>query len=474
MKPYLFNVIRTPRWKRPDMTWLTPAESTATSMAVHWMADERNVRRKEIIYRKQGDSSWIQTYADIDDEMPWEGTATLGDWQEPDMKPKRIHIAVLGGLESDTIYEFRVAGESVATTKRFKTFKNDPSDMRVVGIGDMQNFQPWWLEINQIIPTYNPDLIVGGGDYVGSEGGHYYDHGRGHRWINFLSPLEKDFVRSDGCMIPLALPIGHHEISGQPYGDPAQARYFGKLFHAPGRIGEVGYFWCKLEFGSLLQLFILDMAHTNDANILSQTTFLQNNINPSFAHILPTHHNSHFQSVKDFFSGTVGDISSQAREQWLPILYDNGAKLLHTGDEHNYCVRHPIAYNPSLPDGVDENEYVTLFEPDGETIKGYLYRDDTTGMVEIGDGGWGTNRRDIFNPETTWWINRGEGVETRRGKRHVDGVSIEDAPVHADDGEPGDDEKTKHFYVLDFDTAKVRVRAVTHLGNVFDDFNINV
>lgn len=210
----------------------------------------------------------------------------------------------------------------------------------------------------------NPSFALLGGDIAYSAPKLPIFHEDAERWIHWLQAWKETMVTPDGCLIPMLITIGNHDVIGRYGKSPSSAAFFYSLFVAPE---EKSYF--AIDFDHYMSIFVLDSGHTNSISG-EQRDWLYNALSArsSIPHKFALYHVPAYPAVRS----PKGPISSEIRNQWVPLFDLFGLTAAFENHDHIYKRSYPMRNNT-----IDEK-------------KGVLY---------LGDGAWGveTPRKEKSN-----------------------------------------------------------------------------
>jgi hypothetical protein len=189
-------------------------------------------------------------------------------------------------------------------------------------------------------------------------------------------------VTPDGCLIPMVLAIGNHEVHGYYDQTPDRATSFYALFGFPGPEGRG-----VLDFGDYMSVIVLDSSHTHDV-AGEQTQWLESVLaaRTDVPHLFAIYHIPAFPSVRGF----DGRLQTAVRTNFVPLFEEYGLDVAFENHDHAYK-RTPL-------------------------INGVLY---------LGDGCWGVAPRRVHDAARTWYLERSES------RNHVFVTTIQgDTRVH--------------------------------------------
>lgn len=286
-------------------------------------------------------------------------------------------------LEDDTLYYFTTGAPEVgyAEEKKFRTIPYESDQYRFVEGGDFEVTDDAVL-IAKKAAEMGPHAALLGGDYPRE----VFSEMDFEKWDAWLDIYKKNMITPEGCLVPMVLAIGNHEVVGGFERCPEDAPFYFQYF--PQNLEKKSYFLKR--FGANIILFVLDSGHTARHQGV-QERWLRKNMesNQEIPIKLATYHVPIYPSVrfakKDrsyrimrhllSLCGKRNDIekllspsSAMGRKYWLPIF--------------------------------DEYELTAAFEHHDQTLKRtkFLRRGEESpnGTLFLGDGGWGPRLR--FTP----------------------------------------------------------------------------
>jgi acid phosphatase type 7 len=335
------------RIAKPSVVYLTWQRDPTTTMTVHW--HNYDSASPQVLYRKLGEVGWLTMAATT---RPFAFSERL------------IHTAEATNLLPDSVYEFTVSGDP--TVRRFRTMPTaltrpvtfvESGDIDVGAAADA---------MASTVAALNPDFAVWGGDiaYPINQVEDYWE------WYRLLESWMTRGVRPvDGCLIPLVVGLGNHEVRDYYASDHPDAEetadwreqvapHFYRMFAFPGQPG-----YGVLDFGAYLTLVLLDTDHTNPI-AGNQTTWLAGVLEARrhVKHLLPVYHVPAYPSNRSFSDAR----NALIRANWLPLFEGAG---VHLAFEH-----HDHAFKRTKP-----------------MLGGVAGASD--GIVFLGDGAWGVATR---------------------------------------------------------------------------------
>ena len=371
-------------------------------MVVRWVTTTDRTD-DTIDYVEQGQTEWHTI----------QGTHSL----LPKNTPYLLHSAEITNLKPETTYQFRTGSDAVSY--KFQTMPiHLISPISFVAGGDMYHDSLETLhKTNKQAALTSPLFALVGGDIAYAADkvfgflprwthplidvwvGQKFD-----RWLEWLVAWKNDMVTPDGRLIPMLPAIGNHDTSGRFGQTPEEAPFFYALFPMPG---EQGY--NVLDFGNYMSIFLLDSGHTHSIGG-QQAAWLARTLHDReiVPHKFALYHVPAYPSVHNI----KAEIPTQIRKFWVPSFDAYHLTAAFENHEHTYKRTHKI--------------------------KGG--RIDNTGVLYIGDGGW--------------------GVDKPRRPRHLDQKWFLSHVASA-----------RHFLFVVVEQEKQTVTALTPEGAVIDQFS---
>ncbi|AKP53551.1 fibronectin type III domain-containing protein [Cyclobacterium amurskyense] len=364
---------------------LTWQQDPTTTMTIDWHTLPSDKANHKLNFRKKGEPIWLEVYA-TEHEFPY--------------SERTIYRVEITGLKPDSNYEFNV-GEFTRTYS-FRTMpKKNDKPIRFAAGGDTSHGEMFG-KMNRAVMRYDLDFIVWGGDLAYANG-LKENVGLWHQWFD---GIKRDLITPEGRVIPLVLGIGNHDVINHHYpasetninkgiGMPAfiskvkkgemeeptdemrlaKAPFFYPLFAFPGQPG-----YGVLDFGDYLSLLILDSSHSN---LISgtQTDWLKKQLADriNIPHVIPVYHKPGYPSGRVEPGGKrIQFWSEEVLDNWIPLFEKYGVRVAFENDDHTYKRSHPLKNNAIHPNGV----------------------------VYLGDGSWGVEKKKPKTPEEVWYLSR--------------------------------------------------------------------
>ena len=322
-----------PAHAAPDV-YLTWQSDPTTTMTVCWQ--DAAGGPDQLTWRELDDGEWQHLTAR---QNPLPHTGRL------------VSQAELTGLQPDTTYEFRLAGEE--HIRRFRTLPAKLTrPLTFVEGGDPQD-GPALERMMQLAASRDPAFAVLGGDLTFDDG--LPEHaGRVER---FFRSLGRDLVSPDGRHIPVVVALGNHDlnraeqwiINDEALPQNADERralapYFMAAWPFPG---DPGY--NVLDVGDYLSLIVLDTNHLNAVDG-PQREWLRRTLADRRAvpHLFPVYHVPAYPGVRDMHD----ELSKLIREKWTPLFDEAGVRLTFEHHEHAFKVTRPLRGGNPSDDGI--------------------------------------------------------------------------------------------------------------------------
>ena len=345
------------------LVYLTWQQDPTTTMTIHWIS------------KKEKGLSSIQ-FKEINSKEWKEEIGTHRSFPQKD--DLLIHTLEINDLSPNTAYQFYIKG--FATVYKFRTaptlIENEPLSF-VVG-GDMYHSKlKDFKRMNESAAKLNPLFAVAGGDlaYTGSRFGIFKE--KMYRWLEFFEAWQETMVTPEGFLIPIIPLIGNHEVKKR-YDQPiSYAEGFYALFSTPGTQG-----YAQLNFGDYMSFVLLDSGHTHSIDGVQKQWLVEALKNmTSYPHKFAMYHVGAYGSSKNYDKKK----SPLLREHWSPLFEKFGLDVAFEHHDHIYKRSYPIKNN----------------------------KIDSSGVIYIGGGSWGTHSRSIKATLSNPLINKAES------KQHV-------------------------------------------------------
>jgi hypothetical protein len=288
-----------------------------------------------------------------------------------------IYHLELTGLKPDTLYYCCLGTQEAPLGEPFcfRTVPQEGKTLFFVEGGDWEN-SPEAAQLARKAASLAPLAIFLGGDYPSK----VFGLASYKKWDQWLDVYEKHMVTPTGCLIPLVMAIGNHEVIGG-FGQPKScAPFFFKYFAQAGE----GKSFFSLCFGKKVSLFVLDSGHVASHGGEQKAWLereLKKSINttvkialyhvPLYPSIRFVEKNANYHSlygIVRFFKGENVAEKLYSREgeagrlHWLPLF--DAYQMTVAFEHHDQALKR-----------------TKLLKDNKEDPKGTLY---------LGDGGWGS------------------------------------------------------------------------------------
>ena len=340
--------------------YLTWKKDPATTMTVNWVN----------LYPQSPTQLWFRSGTN----SPWQTTKGARSVLKP--ASLQLHRVELSGLAPDTLYDFVLTEAPTAEPKNVRRFRTMPATLqrpiRFVAGGDMMHQRDWVDAMNQQAGQLEPDFAVLGGDLA------YEDGRQATRWLDWLQSWMLNARGTNARCIPILAAIGNHEVRGGYKGKaPEDAPYFFGLFVPPG-----AKTYRAVDFGHYLSFLLLDSGHIEDV-AGKQASWLERALasRTQQKFLFPVYHYPAYGTAKAETNTLPCDLprAKVIREHWVPLFERHGVTAVLENDHHNYKRTHPLRRHQ---------------------------RDDTNGIVYLGDGAWGVTTRTV--PTNAWYLAHAE------------------------------------------------------------------
>lgn len=339
----------------PISVYLSWQHNPDTTMTIRWITPKS--RTDDLVqYKIRGEDSWSD--------------ATGSHLPMPDKHPYLIHVAELTALNPDTVYTFRTGTDGEEFL--FRTMPSTlSSPIRFVAGGDMyhDDLAPL-IETQKQAAATNPRFALLGGDIAYTAPKFALFSENFERWLDWLKAWKTTMVTPDGCLIPMIIAIGNHDVIGRFNKTPSSATFFYSLFVAPEQNS-----YKAIDFDGYMSVIVLDSGHTNAIDG-KQKQWLQNTLESRSAipNKFALYHVPAFPSIRT----PKGTVSNEVRQHWVPLFDMFGLTAAFENHDHAYKRTFPL-----LNGAIDEKN----------------------GVLYIGDGAWGvkTPRKEKFS-HRHWYI----------------------------------------------------------------------
>ncbi|MBS0654240.1 MAG: metallophosphoesterase family protein [Verrucomicrobia bacterium] len=339
------------------LTWQT---DPTTTMTIQWLS-KPEAKEAALEYLKADETVWHKA---------------TGECQAlPHKAPYNINRVFLQNLQPNAQYRFKIKDSEA--THLFRTAPKELTEPFSFAVGgdvfpdDLQPFQ----EMTKQASLHNPRFVLLGGDLAYTASVKRFRQEDFDRWFTFLSVLSKDLKDQSGCLIPLLVTIGNHDVVGSYGQTPESAPFFYSLFAMPGIQG-----YNVLRFDNYLSLVLLDSGHTHPI-AGAQTEWLNRELQKqgNVLHRFAAYHVAAFPSVRYYRQA----IPTTIRRNWVPLFEKYGVQAVFENHDHAYKRTFPLISESHVPRG---------------------------GVVYFGDGSWGVKPRIPKKASRTTYLATAQSV----------------------------------------------------------------
>lgn len=327
-----------------------------------------------------GDAIWLETAEHSWVEMQGEHAS---------LDSILIHKMELSSLKPGTEYRFRIGDDA-----KVYTFKTAPltldEPLRFVVGGDVYAKPKIFRRMCQTVLENDPHFAVLGGDLAYAISMFSSKSSSLRKWLSFLKDWKDYMIHSDGKIIPFLLVPGNHDIASDDY------NLFFTLFAFPKK-----QLYRTIDFGSYLSLFLLDTGHFQPIDgpqmvWLEKALASRQDVMYRFA----VYHEAAYPSFYPYQNPT----SRKLRETWTPLF--EKYHLMAAFENHNH------AFKRTYP-----------------LKAGQI---DATGVIYLGDGGWGARAR---RTKDIWYLEKRQKksnifmVELSKEKTNIRALDLFNTPI---------------------------------------------
>ena len=418
-------------------------------------------------------------------------SGTNDQWNEviPDQKHivdtqgKRLNNSYLTGLQSDTVYEFKIGNEIVL--RKYKTMPSTLNNYNEVKVGYATDphFRKKghmdYGELTDVMRVRGIDILVCGGDIVDCEGrtsttgGEVIGTGKeSNDWIDFLKMIETRLCAGKKY-IPFITIVGNHDTDPHFSDNPEAAYHIRFFFDYPKESHPVGKNYGAITIGDYCQFLLYDTHTVVDADDWHAMTPIYKDWfdevhDQTVKHCIPFAHAGILTSYRNAISTFPLVMTYAVAERF----YENdNIRTLFTGHDHSWMKTRPLRVvnqQPSHGSNEPDNGYIDLQNGKYLTLSD---QEDNKSFYVLGNGGWGGSVYDIFNPATTWYLENVRSGRTfgavAKIKTGVSGVE------HEDDGKDANP-PWAHVHILTLKDDAMIVESVDQYNNIFDTLTLDI
>lgn len=277
-----------------------------------------------------------------------------------------IHTVTLKNLDPDTAYAFRIGDDPEVYRFRTAPVALEEPLQFCIG-GDVYQNIKRFRKMCETIVKHDPRFVVLGGDIAYALTIHPFRSSELRRWRSFFKNWKELMVSPDGYLIPFLIAPGNHDITPDNY------ELFFNLFAFPKK-----QLYRTVDFGDYLTLFMLDTGHfqpVEGRQTLWLDKALQSHIGTPYR--FAVYHVAAYPSYYPYH----GIVPKKIRANWVPLFEKYGISASFENHNHAYKRTYPIK----------ENQV------------------NSTGIVYLGDGGWGASPR---RTKDLWYLSKRERKST--------------------------------------------------------------
>lgn len=347
----LYSTILCAKDDKPRI-YLSWQQDPTTTMTIQWLGAKKN-KSSNLYYRLSDKHSWT--------------AQTVETRKLPEKVEYLVHKVELTNLSPNAIYQFHFGDE-----KQIFSFRTMPKDLNepvqfAVGGDAYRSDIDRFRSMSKQVAKRNPRFAIIGGDIAYAAPKDKDKKERFTRWLDFFEYWTEDMRDSDGCLIPLLVGIGNHEVHGRYDMGPKNAPFYYALF-------ERGYY--EIKFANYAQFIFLDSGHTSPIKG-EQRRWLENTLmmGAGAQYRFATYHVGAYPGKK-----SKDKVSKEVRKAWCPLFDAFNVDACFECHNHLYKRTHPLR-NGKI---------------------------DPTGVVYMGDGSWGVEPRE---PEDAWYLAKTKAAQ---------------------------------------------------------------
>ncbi|HSX11572.1 MAG TPA: fibronectin type III domain-containing protein [Chlamydiales bacterium] len=321
---------------------------------------------------------WHTPQEEYEDTIFLEGKAVSGT--HAPLERLLVHKVMLENLTPNTEYTFRIGTDP--KVYRFRTAPDNlDTPLRFIIGGDVYAKTKIFRRMSKTVMENHPHFAVLGGDLAYAIHTHPFTSPF-RRWTSFLSDWKDHMIGADGHIIPFLIVPGNHDISSDNY------EMFFTLFAFPQK-----QLYRAVDFGSYLSLFLLDTGHFQPIEG-RQTLWLDKALAKRSA--VPFRFAIYHEAAYPSHYPYQGVVPKKIRTHWVPLF--EKYSLMAAFENHNH------AFKKTYP------------------IKAGQI--DPSGVVYIGDGGWGATPR---KTNDLWYLEK----HTRKNSVFLVELTSSEASIQA-------------------------------------------
>ncbi len=295
--------------------------------------------------------------------------------------------------KSDTDYIFTIRSQGPTRGGRYFKFRTMPrtlpANFRFVTGGDMMHKRKYLDAMNQRAAQLNPWFALLGGDLAYANA----SSKEVAKWDDWLESWMLNSVRrSDGCLIPMVVAIGNHEVAGGTGKKPKDAKYCSRLF--PPAAKRRFY---AIDIGKYLGPIVLG-PELDERGEGGQTAWLGQALakpHRKVPFIFPCYHKAAYGTAKPpkgTNDSSKDPLAQKIIKNWCPLFERFRVTAVFENDHHTYKRTHRLRAN----------------RVDNKTV-----------ILYLGDGCWGVDTRAVPKPGKLWYLAKAAS------RRHLICVTVQ-------------------------------------------------
>ncbi len=294
-------------------------------MTIQWHSNHSQPS-SVVFFRKKGDLDWRRTEG---------GSESL------DSLDYLVHRTDLSELIPATEYEFFLEGSQWVHSFRTLPSQLSEKTVKIVIGGDVFLNARVFRKMNAVVSSYDPDLIILGGDIAYAEKFKKYSDIIG-RWKDFFQIWNQTIRGSSGRLIPMVACPGNHDVN--ILHEPSRQQPFYTFFTSDKSLS-----YRSIDIGDYCSFFLLDSGHLHKVEA-EQTLWLEQALyerqKVSFKH--PVYHVAAYSCY--YFHDKKN--SASIRQHWCPLFEDYGVQIAFEHHSHAYKRTYPLLHGAIDPLGV--------------------------------------------------------------------------------------------------------------------------
>ena len=288
---------------QPEQIILTWTANPTTTQTITWLMPHNSLARVQYLKVEEFENNF-------DSAQQLEVQGTIFDSN----KALYLYTANLTGLAPDTRYVYRVGKEGAWSQPTVFTTAAETENFSFLYMGDIQSGYPDWGSMLDSVYETHPDIkfTLLGGDLTDKG----YDV---EEWGEFLDAATNVFSR-----IPAMPTLGNHD--GLMY-----QKFFALPNNGPAGLEQEFY---SFDYGNA-HFVILNSGNNTSATVKQGLQQDRETTDKKWKFVV--FHHPAYPATFDYKG-----IDESIRENWVPILEQNGVDMVFVGHQHVYMRTHPI------------------------------------------------------------------------------------------------------------------------------------